>query len=123
MLSQTFNNSINEGSLTLRDGVRRGTTVMSSALTLDSVPKAPKEKLRVESIQKFDGNKKMNAPVGVQKIIESSDESKSKVAIMENLKSKGRFRRRTVVDNRNDLIKEHEKNMNAAKSILCIANK
>lgn len=126
LLNQTMN-SFNEASLTMREGKRGGTTVASNALTLDNYSRqAPKPPQRVEKIVRFDGEKKFTSQATALVVAEPpSEESRAQLqqAGKQKAGGKGRFKKRSVADNRNDLLREHEENLRRAKAILAFGGK
>lgn len=106
---------------TVGGGGRDRKTTTSSLTNLD-MPRNAMPKKRVETIQRFDVPHKKNEEPSTKNFVRI----KEKTEVFEipskesNRKSgsKGRFRKKEHVDNRNDLLKQHEENMRKASSIL-----
>jgi len=126
LLNQTVS-SFNEGSLTLREGRKAGTTVLSSALTLDAYSRQPTKPVqRTEKLTRFDGDKKFAVQPTALKVAEQpSEESRGAVQRAGNRSSgkKPRFKKRSVTDTRNELLREHEENLRRAKAVLVFGGK
>lgn len=124
MLSQAVNSVVDNASIIgqndyVKSGNRRtGGTVISAAVTLDTVRNLPRNTKKAETIHRFDAGEKRKEEV---KQPTSRQKEREPVEIEmpseKGKKGSGRFKKKEFVDQRNELMKNHAENLSRAQLV------